>query len=541
MKKLLVLAMMATLLMAGSAFAGKLSKTPDATFAFGGPGIASGPTTTNNDDSCDISTAPAATLLLPYFEVDFNASSQAVARTTLFTITNVSRYPQIAHVVLWTDFSYAALDFNIFLTGYDVQAINMYDIFARGIIAPGATPGVGGTSITTPIPNNAAAPANSPGGQPASNTTGNPNFNAAATTTCVGLLGPIPIPILNDLRVIFTTGAPGANIGAGCAGRLGGSHANAIGYVTVDVSSNCTTSLPGPGYFNSEVLFDNVLIGDYQDINPNPATGNYAGGNPMTHIRAIPEGGPAGSIPGTNLPYTFYDRYTTAVGIPRTVDRRQPLPSTFAARYIQGGTGAFNTNYKIWREGVTGPSSTACAVTANGILAIAEIVRFDEHENATTIATGPLISPQITTAVSLPETSSTSTSNSSVFPALSTSGDVGGWMYLNLNNGGSANYSTARPGFAGAGTSTPVAGVRQSQNWVIVSMFAEGRSSVDFDAAWLGNGCSVSPPVGSAIGPTGNNTGGVYQQGALVCPTPIPGNTVPCTGNPAYLGTNQTP
>jgi hypothetical protein len=540
MKKLLVLVMMAALLMAGSAFAGtRLVKQPDATFAFGAPGVAAGPSSTNNDDTCDISVAPAATLLLPYFEVDFNAASQTTARTTLFTITNVSRYPQIAHVVVWTDWSYAALDFNIFLTGYDVQGINLYDIFARGIIAPGATPGTGGTSITNAPPNNAASPINAPGAQPANNTTGNPNFNAAAATTCAGLLGPIPTAILADLRTIFTTGTPGANVGAGCTGKLGGAHTNAIGYITVDVSSNCTTSLPGPGYFNSEVLFDNVLIGDYQDINPNPATGNYAGGNPMVHIRAIPEGGPAGSIPGTNLPYTFYDRYTTAVGIPRTVDRRQPLPSTFAARYIQGGTGAFNTNYKIWREGVTGPSSTACAVSANSILAIAEIVRFDEHENATTIATGPLISPQINSAVSLPETSATSTSNSSLYPQLSTSGDVGGWMYLNLNNGGSANYSTARAGFSGPGTST--SSVRQSQNWVIVSMFAEGRFSVDFDAAWLGNGCSVAPPVGSPIGPTGNNVGGVYQQGALVCPTPIPGTTVPCTGNAAYLGTNTTP
>jgi hypothetical protein len=530
---------MATLLIATTAFAGtRLVKQPDASFAFGAPGVASGPSTTNNDDTCDISVTGAATLLLPYFEVDFNAASQTTARTTLFTITNVSRYPQIAHVVVWTDWSYAALDFNIFLTGYDVQAINMYDIFARGIIAPGATPGTGGTSISNAPPNNSTSPANAPNAQPANNTTGNPNFNAAAATTCVGLLGPIPTAILTDLRTIFTTGNAGSAIGAGCTGKLGFTHTNAIGYVTVDVSSNCTTSLPGPGYFNSEVLFDNVLIGDYQDLNPNPATGNYAGGNPMVHIRAVPEGGPAGSIPGTNLPYTFYDRYTTAVGIPRTVDRRQPLPATFAARYIQGGTGAFNTQYKIWREGITGPSSTACAVGANSVLAIAELVRFDEHENATTIATGQLISPQITTAVSLPETSSTSTS-SAIFPQLSTSGDVGGWMFLNLNNGGSANYSTARAGFSGPGTST--ASVRQSQNWVIVSMFAEGRFSVDFDAAWLGNGCSVAPPVGAVIGPTGNNVGGVYQQGALVCPTPIPGTTVPCTGNAAYLGTNQTP
>jgi len=35
--------------------------------------IAAGPATTANDDSCDISLLPAATLLLPYFEVDFNS------------------------------------------------------------------------------------------------------------------------------------------------------------------------------------------------------------------------------------------------------------------------------------------------------------------------------------------------------------------------------------------------------------------------------------------------------------------------------------
>ena len=76
-------------------------------------------------------------------------------------------------------------------------------------------------------------------------------------------------------------------------------------------------------------------------INPNSSTGNYASGNPLVHIRAIPEGGAAGTVVATNLPYTFYDRYT-----PRTtpaMDRRQPLPAAFTARYIQGGTAAFRT------------------------------------------------------------------------------------------------------------------------------------------------------------------------------------------------------
>ena len=127
MKKLIVL--MAVLLVTGSAFAAAgthLNVAPNATF---NNGLL--PTSTNNDDTCDIaSAAPAATLLLPYFEVDFK-SPQTTARTTLFTIVNVTDLPQIAHVVVWTDWSYPALDFNIFLTGYDVQGINMYDIFAR--------------------------------------------------------------------------------------------------------------------------------------------------------------------------------------------------------------------------------------------------------------------------------------------------------------------------------------------------------------------------------------------------------------------------
>src|SRR5215213_9112386 len=102
MKKYLVLAMIAALAMTGSAFArqgGSFVAAPDLTFAFGAPA------TTNNNDSCDIGTTPAATLLLPYFEVDVNNTNRATAQTTLFTITNTSSFPQIAHVVVYTDWS----------------------------------------------------------------------------------------------------------------------------------------------------------------------------------------------------------------------------------------------------------------------------------------------------------------------------------------------------------------------------------------------------------------------------------------------------
>src|SRR5438552_12841329 len=98
------------------------------------------PATTNNNDSCDIGVYPAATLLLPYFEVD-TAAAQGAGTTTLFTITNTSRYPQIAHVTVWTDWSFPVLTFNIFLTGYDVQGINLFDVIVRGFVAPASPPG----------------------------------------------------------------------------------------------------------------------------------------------------------------------------------------------------------------------------------------------------------------------------------------------------------------------------------------------------------------------------------------------------------------
>src|SRR5207244_5611713 len=113
---------------------------------------------------------------------------------------------------------------------------------------------------------------------------------------------------------------------------------------------------------------------------------SYAQGGPLVHIRAVPEGGPAGSVPGTNLPYTFYDRYTIRSPANRTIDRRQPLPSVFAPRFIDGGTGGFNASLKIWREGVVGGDAGCSDFVRNNAMPVADVVRFDEHENATVMA-----------------------------------------------------------------------------------------------------------------------------------------------------------
>src|SRR5215212_2635070 len=191
MKKLMTLAVVATLLLAGSAIAAPkgLVTKPNATFIFGVGGAGSGPTTTNNDDSCDISTAPAATLLLPYFSVE----TATRAETTFFTVTNVTDLPQIAHVTVWTDYSYPVLDFNIFLTGYDVQAIDLYDIIVNGIIAP-TGPSTGGTSSNT-----------TPGSISSANDA-NPNIPPGNLAACAALPGNIPPNLRADILSGLTVG-----------------------------------------------------------------------------------------------------------------------------------------------------------------------------------------------------------------------------------------------------------------------------------------------------------------------------------------------
>ena len=459
------------LLFAAAALASPPAVTPYRTFPDGGP------STTNNDASCDIGLYPAATLLLPYFEVDIT-SLPGVGETTLFTITNTTNIPQVAHVTLWTDWSYPVISFNVYLTGYDVQSINMYDVIVRGRIAPDAGTG----SDISPV----------------GNLSGNPvtdidNDNTLLDeASCRFLPMQLPQIYVTRMQSAFTIGRV-TEIGAiPACNSVGGVHANAVGYATIDVTDSCTILLPtDEGYFSSDILFDNVLMGDYQQVN---GAEDFAQGGPMVHIRAIPEGGSAAArAAGTgqyqvNFSRTFYSRFQPAAT--PTFDARQPLPSTFAARWISGGATGYETFYKVWREGKTGRTTPCLGWRDNGALGITEIVRFDEEENPTTWVNESVICTPLPFYPTLPASSLVATDDTSVFPE-NPNGDVGGWFYLNLDHCNRDEHAT--------------------QGWVIASMRAEGRFSVDFDALALGNGCSlpiaqteINNPDGPAIGPLPN-------------------------------------
>ena len=66
---------------------------------------------------CTVDAVPAATLLLPYFEVNLADSNDV---NTVFSINDASAPPALAHVSVWTDWSQPVLDFDVFFTGYDV-------------------------------------------------------------------------------------------------------------------------------------------------------------------------------------------------------------------------------------------------------------------------------------------------------------------------------------------------------------------------------------------------------------------------------------
>jgi len=341
-------------------------------------------------NECDISLRPAATLLLPYFQVDL----QPGGTTTIFTITNTTKMPQIAHVTMWTDLGYPVIMFNIFLTGYDVQPINLYDIFVTGFIG---SPNGGPSRNTTPgsisLPNDA-----------------NPHFLPSAATSCNNLPGSIPKDFLPALQKIFTIGQSGSPLRETCDG-LSVPHVYAAGYATIDVVATCGTSNVLSASYWDQILDDNVLTGDYEIVDPK---NGLATGSPLVHLRAI-----------DGLPSTFYERYAPAPG----VDKRQPLPNVAAVRTLSSSV--FKTEFLMWAQPLTG-ANVACADYAkkNRTIGFKEIAVFDEHENSTRSEewfyveggappTVPVASMQV---------------GHYLFPAVS-SPDAGGWIYLDQRPG----------------------------------------------------------------------------------------------------------
>jgi len=394
---------------------------------------------------CTVDDVPAATLLVPYFEVDLN---QANGITTLFSVNNASATAVLAHVVVWSDLSVPVFDFNIYLTGYDVQSINLRDILVNGVLPQTASAGQD--------PSDAISPKGS----------FSQDINFASCSTIL----PPPAQLTSDFLAHLQASLTGqfSNVLGGCAGLAYGDNVMR-GYVTIDTVNNCTLRFPGDiGYFaaggTGDATDQNVLWGDVFFVN---SAQNFASGNPAVHIEASATN-PETSVSGQ---YTFYGRYVSWTA----ADNREPLATNFAVRFLTGGGFNGGTSLHVWRDSKVKQGAFQCGTTPTWYpLGQEAIVIFDEQEHPSQPPTFPF-SPQPPNQGITP------------FPAETQSVLVGGstfpvpfafgWLYLNLNTT-----------VAAAGNNPPE-DPAAAQAWVESQIQAEGRYEVGFSALKLDSAC----------------------------------------------------
>jgi len=413
---------------------------------------------------CTIDDVPAATLLLPYFEVSPCNDPNGV--TTLFSVNNASATAILAHVVVWSDLSVPVLDFNIYLTGYDVQTINLRDIICGGTLPRTASAG------------------QDPGDKISPKGAFSQDINFAS---CNGQLPPPPLPASFTAHLqAALTGKSSAILGNRCAGRNLGDNI-ARGYVTVDTVSNCTLRFPGdPGYFapggTGDATNQNVLWGDYFYVNPGQ---NFAQGETLVHIEAAPgtgtsalwgtyPGGVGAANPQTSVSgqYTFYGRYVAW----SAADNREPLTTNFAGRFVNGGAFDGGTSWLCWRDSKVNQGAFTCGTTPSWFpLGQEGIVIFDEQEQPEIPSVLP-VSPQPpqTTNLLCPAEAQRTVIGGASFPVTP---DFG-WIYANLNT-------------TIAGNPNPPEDPAAAQAWVTIVMDAQGRFSVGFDAIQLDSACTA--------------------------------------------------
>ncbi len=474
---------------------------------------------------CTIDAVPAATLLLPHFKTDISdtdgdGTADCSGIDTLFSINNASAAPALAHVTLWTDWSWPTIDFDVFLTGYDVQSVSLCNVIGRGVLPVTA--------------DEARDPADtiSPHGPPL-DASDNPNWDG----TFPGCEGPppffpFPVPALGNslLNRVQNShaGYPVPNVGAAageacgvgscCTGQQengAGACTNgscpdgtiARGYVTIDNVSRCSTVFPNePTYFVQGGLGIanniNQLWGDFFKIDP---VNDFAQGDVLVHIEADADLGIGFGGPNAATGYTFYGRYVDGQGgtiADASANNREPLGTAWGARYLNGGAFDGGTKYSVWRDstddlpGLNNNLGYGCGLCAFGTgvgpdwcpMNETQVVCWDEKEDAVELCFifgGGVISP--------PE----DPSDPACFPLESNHVEVGtgdltppwpfGWCYLNLNH----NCSTCFPG----GAPWPPGGGDIAQSFVSATHDALGRFSVGYTAIELSSACSDANPI----------------------------------------------
>lgn len=354
---------------------------------------------------CAFDAVPAASLLYPF--VVYNYEQGAAGYDTLFSVTNVSSEAQIVHFTVWTDFSVAILDFNVVLTGYDVQNISIRDILRDGqlpitLVGPHTTdegvfedgPVSGNNTVRSWDPTDLADP------RPTSDLTVGARCLTSDAAYPGAYVQKIPGVLLNLFEGWLKSSQTNDWYNSENCIPTGGVAQGGLWYynrtpsddswmyITADVVETCNKTFPEQqSYWNGEARYDNVLIGDVIYVN---STARYSEAVNAIHLEADE----------LDLPLvadrSFFYRYSLGA------DAREPLPTAWGFRIVGNGAD-LKTYIRAFKAGSTfgGLIEDAdwVASTSPGDFTAKDPVAYtyyawDEEENVVTSTSFPWSSPQ---------------------------------------------------------------------------------------------------------------------------------------------------
>ena len=377
--------------------------------------------------TCTVDQRPAATLLVPRFAVTLNTdstvdNSSPTAVDTLIAIGNASSAPMIAHVSVFNARSTLVLDFNVALTGFDIQTWRMSDILSGLLPSTPIDRNHNGPDVTTdPSPDDACQR------NPLSTVYPDPNGYLRVKPATPALSATVDDPVLATTAYPVPAWTPGSTFGKqvvdsldqtddslGCGdGTVDGITAGiAEGYITIDHANYCNLSNPSdPNYYAFDAIgMENNLFGDIIFLS-HAGIGTY--GMSTVAIESDP------SFSGTlqtdvTRTRTFYARYwfpsTETVcancgsGDPTTDlslsspwnegsgDQREPLGLKWAARYFTNPNVV--SSFDVWRASSGALTDLTDGGDCDAVEPTVQLNFFDEDENGVSqIGPGPCPSP----------------------------------------------------------------------------------------------------------------------------------------------------
>lgn len=279
---------------------------------------------------CALDEVPAATLLIPYFDVSecpSEGSPSEVTRDTVFEVINTDKAATLTKVTLWSNAGVPVFDFDIYLAGYSRQGISLGALLCNGTL-PSTGAGVSDHGQFSDSPTSFAG----------CNDTPDPGNGAPVYG------GDGAVSEAERTRIRTELLGQSAN-GTSCAALPSG-NGLANGYITIDSVSECGSLTPADSGYYGIISHNNRLTGNVHLVDRSL---NSQASFPAVAIESAEPGVfAAGDV-------TFYGRYNGR----DASDRREPLPTTYFPRLIDAGAYDAAT-LLVWRESNGDASRFSC-------------------------------------------------------------------------------------------------------------------------------------------------------------------------------------